>query len=103
MRLDRSGQSVQIGRYSGSPTTLALGVASARVALNPSTHYRLWASVDCFFKFGDNTVVAATTDHPLTAKIDTLHRTDDTNTNIAGIVAAGTGILVISEINPYDT
>ncbi len=90
---------IQIGRYLSDPTTLSLGVVSANTQLKTYTKYRLWSSVDGFFKFGsDNSVAATTSSNPLTAKIDTLHATDGDNFWIAGIVSGGTGVLFISEV-----
>ncbi len=100
MRSDSQGRAVQVGRYLGSPTTLALGVTSANVQLAQNRHYRLWASVDAFFKFGASGVTATTNDHPLTAKLDTLHYTDEVNIFCAGIVSSGSGTLFISEVDP---
>ena len=100
MRTDQQGRPVQVGRYVGSPTALALSVTSASAPLKQNTHYRLWASVDAFFKFGSSGVTATTSDHPLTAKLDVLHYTDDTNIFIAGIVSSGTGTLFLSEVDP---
>lgn len=92
---------VQVGRYVGSPVTLSLSVASSRVQLQPNRVYRVWSSVDCFFKLGDGTVVATSSEHPLTAKLDTLLLTGGRNTGtdwIAGIVSSGTGVLFLSEL-----
>jgi hypothetical protein len=94
-----NGVGLQVGRYAGSPTNLALSVASNRTAvLKPGTVYRLWSSVDSFFKWGDASVTAATTDHPLKAGLDVMCYTDDTNLFLAGVVSSGTGTLFISEI-----
>ena len=97
---DSRGRAIQRGRLVGSPIVLALTVASARsVALSPRTAYRLWCSVDAFVKFGDGTVVAAATDHPLTAKTELVVTTDNANVYLAAIVATGTGTLFISEMD----
>src|SRR5437879_2546825 len=99
MRRDAFGDGIQVGRYVGSPTVLSLSVVTASVQLKPQKGYRLTATVDSAFKFGPSTVSATTTDHPLWAKIDTLHYTDTDNFWIAGIVASGTGVLFISELD----
>ena len=94
---DSHGRAIQVGSYSGDPITLSLGVVSANVQLTAYTRYRIWSSVDSFFKLGiDNTVSATTQSNPLTAKIDTLHTTDGTNVFLAGIVSLGTGTLFLS-------
>lgn len=98
MRNDQFGRGVQIGRYVGDPTTLALTVTTDRVQLSPNRYYRLWSSVDAFFSFGDGTVVATTTSNPLTGTLDVLHRTDKANVFMAGIVSSGSGTLFASEI-----
>ena len=92
---------IQVGRYMPTPILLNLGLVSANVQLSPTSYYRLWASVNCFFDTGPTNAVAATTNsHPLTAGLDTLHRTDEVNLWLAGIVAAGSGVLFISQIDP---
>jgi len=93
-----NGVGIQTGVYLGSPTTLALSVGSNSVLLKQLTVYRLWSSVDSFFKFGISSVTAATTDHPLKAGLDIMCHTDEDNLYIAGIVSSGTGTLFISEI-----
>jgi len=97
---DGAGRAVQVGGFSpGGPLVISLSVASANQQLLPFTVYRLWSSVDCFFDLGtSNAVVATTSSHPLTAKLDVMHVTDATNIWLAGIVAAGTGILFLSPI-----
>ena len=87
-----------IANFIGLPTTLALSVTTARVALEARTTYRVWSSVDCFIMFGDVTVEATTTSHPLTAKCELLYRTSATETYVAGIVSSGTGQLFISKV-----
>jgi hypothetical protein len=100
MRLDSNKRPIPITRFlPASPITLSLSVVSARVQLAPGTKYRIWPSVDCFIKFGIDTVVATTTEHPLTAKYDPLHDTDNTNFWVAGIVSSGTGIIFFSELD----
>ena len=99
MRNDPQGRAIQIGRYLNAPAVLNVGTASASVALNQNRHYRLWPSVDMFFQFGSAGVVATTSSHPATAKLDYLHYTDDTNTTLAAVVSSGTGALFISEID----
>ena len=99
MRSDSGGRAIQIGRYVGNPTLLALSVTSTNVQLTLWKYYRLWSSVNAFFTFGPNSGVAATTSsHPLTAGLDALCSTDATNIFIAGVVASGTGTLYISEV-----
>jgi hypothetical protein len=81
-----------------SPQIISLSVVSARTsaALHNET-VRLWASVDCFVKFGDETVEAITTDHPLTAR--TPEDFDMSQmTHVAGIVSSGTGVLFVSKL-----
>lgn len=94
-----NGVGLQTGRYVGSPTIISLSVSSSSVELKKSTIYRLWSSVDSFFKFGGSAVTAATTDHPLKAGLDVMCYTDDTNHFIAGIVSSATGTLFVSEIS----
>lgn len=79
---------------------LNLSVTSANVQLLPFTPYRLWASVNCFFDTGNtNVITATTTSHPLTGGLDILHVTDAYNLFMAAIVASGTGVLYISQLN----
>jgi len=99
MRNDPQGRAIQIGRYLSAPSVLNVGTVSASLQLNQNRHYRLWSSVDMFFQFGTSTVVATTSSHPATAKLDYLHYTDDTNTTLAAVVSSGTGVLFISEID----
>ena len=99
MRNDPQGRAIQIGRYLNAPAVLNVGTASASVALNQNRHYRLWPSVDMFFQFGSAGVVATTSSHPASAKLDYLHYTDDTNTMLAAVVSSGTGVLFVSEID----
>ena len=99
MRNDPQGRAIQIGRYLNAPAVLNVGTVSASVALNQNRHYRLWPSADMFFQFGSAGVVATTSSHPATAKLDCLHYTDDTNTTLAAVVSSGTGALFISEID----
>ena len=94
------GRALQVTRFLGVPTTLALSVTSANVLTKRFTYYRLWSSVDAFFRWGTVGVTATTVSNPLTAKLDVLHYTDDTNLYIAGIVSSGTGTLFISEFDP---
>jgi hypothetical protein len=85
----------------GSAITLSLSVVSNRVQLQPNKVYRLCPSVECFFKFGDQTVVATTSEHLLPAKQDPLALTGPQNSGtdwIAGIVSSGTGVLFLSEL-----
>jgi hypothetical protein len=99
MRSDSQGRGIQIGRYLTAPAVLNVGTVSASVQLLQNRHYRLWPSVDMFFQFGTAGATASTNSHPLTAKLDCLHYTDDTNTTLAAIVSSGTGVLFISEID----
>jgi len=100
MRSDAAGHGVQVGRYVGQPTILNLGVVSANTQLIEYKTYRLWSSVDCFFVYGTTAGITATiSSHPLKAGIDALHATDATNVFLAGIVASGTGVLFISELD----
>lgn len=100
MRSDGLGRGIQIGRYKPSPTALNLSIASANVQLGPNKVYRLWPSVDAFFETGTSSgVTASTSSHPITAKLDYLHFTDDSNVWLAGIVSTGTGVLYISEVD----
>lgn len=99
MRTDKRGSSIQVGRWNGAPTTLALSTSSDRVQLAANTVYRLWSSVDCFVRFGDVSVAATTSSSPLTAKISELAVTHKRDTYIAGIVSSGTGTLFITPID----
>jgi hypothetical protein len=84
-----------------NPLTLSLSVTSANVPLEVDANYELWASVDCFIKFGNSAVVALTTSHPLTAKIwkhVRVHTFPNGDPYIAGIVSSGTGTLFLSKI-----
>ncbi len=100
MRSDSLGRGIQVGRYKPAPVTLNLGVVSANVQLVANRTYRIWPSVDAFFETGTTSGVAATTNsHPITAKLDYLHFTDDANIWLAGIVSTGTGVLYLSEID----
>ena len=99
MRSDPQGRGIQIGRYLNAPVVLNVGTVSASIQLNQNRHYRLWPSVDMFFQFGAPGVTATTNSHPVTAKLDYLHYTDDTNTTLAAVVSTGTGALFISEID----
>jgi hypothetical protein len=81
MRNDPQGRAIQIGRYLNAPAVLNVGPA--------------WT---CFFSL-DAGVVATTSNHPATAKLDYLHYTDDTNTTLAAVVSSGTGVLFVSEID----
>ena len=102
MNSDAGGRAIQIGRFVGDPVVLNLGVASANTQLVAYKKYRLWASMNAFFKFGvDSTVAATTSSNPLTAGLDALHATDAVNFFIAGVVASGTGVLYISEIEAH--
>lgn len=83
------------------PTTLSLAVTTANVALptftNPQVRVmRVWASVDCFVRFGGSTVEATTSSHPLTAKVPEVFESNQGY--IAGIVSSGTGTLFISPL-----
>jgi hypothetical protein len=99
VRSDSQGRGIQIGRYVSAPTVLNVSIVSASIPLLQNRHYRLWPSVDMFFQFGASGVSASTNSHPVTAKLDCLHYTDDTNTTLAAIVSSGTGALFISEID----
>ena len=100
MKSDSAGRAAQAGTYVGDPTTLTLGVASARTALlKPNTIYALLCKSDAFFKWGGSAVTATLSSQPLIAGIVVLHRTDTTNLYIAGIVSSGTPILYVSEID----
>jgi hypothetical protein len=94
---------VPAGRWVPGPIVLALGIASASVQLVPNRYYRLWSSVDAFFDVGPNNAFAATTSsHPLTGKIDAGPvLVDGVNFWLAALVASGTGVLYISEIDPH--
>lgn len=75
-----------------------MSVVTSRIQLKPYTHYRLWASVDAFFRFGDGASNASTSSNPITAKLDTLHVTDGENIYLSGIVSSGTGTMFVSEV-----
>jgi hypothetical protein len=77
--------------------SLALSVATARTAELAPGVYRIWASVDCFVKFGDSAVTATTSDMPLTAKLKEDHVLLATLSHIAGIVSSGTGVLFFAK------
>lgn len=96
----QGGRPVQVGNYlAGGPLIISLSVVSANVQLQPYSTYRLWSSVDAFFDTAaTNAATATTSSHPLTAKLDTLHSTDNQNIWLAGVVAAGTGTLFISQV-----
>ena len=97
---DAAGRAIQIGRFKGNPYILNLGITSTNLQLKSFKTYRVWASVNAFFQVGvDNTVTASVSSHPLTAGLDTLHVTDDVSVWVAGIVASGTGVLMISELD----
>ena len=87
---------VVVAMMIGDPVLLSLSVSSGRVALSLNTLYRMWASVDCFVKYGDSAVVAVTTSHPMTAKVEYIFKTD--SVYLAGIVSTGTGTLFVSEL-----
>ncbi len=90
-----------LGLGTGAPTTVALSTGSNvnATALSSSLRLvRLWASVDCFVRVGGSSVTAATTDHPLTAKIPEIFHLDSSG-YVAGIVSSGTGTLFISELS----
>ena len=72
-------------------------ISNKTTVLSRHEVYRIWSSVDCFVRLGDSTVTAATTDMPLTAKIDN-YWTIDLNFYIAAIVSAGTGALYITRV-----
>jgi hypothetical protein len=99
VRTDTSGQPIQVGRYVGAPTIINLSTSSNNATLKPFTHYRLWSSVDCFFQFAAGAATASTSSHPLKAGIDTLHYVNSTETSLAAIVATGTGVLYVSELD----
>jgi len=99
VRSDSQGRSIQIGRYVSAPTVLNVTTVSASIPLLQNRHYRLWPSVDMFFQFGASGVAATTNSHPISAKLDYLHYTDDTNTTLAAVVSSGTGVLFVSEID----
>ena len=104
MKRDRSGTAIPVGSFVGSPVVLALSASSARTAaLKPNTIYRLWSSVAFFFKWGDGTVTAALTDHPVAADAEIQHVTEGSNLFLAGIVSSGSGTLFISEIDANAT
>lgn len=99
MAVRLQGNQLQVlGINGASPQKIDLAVTSAVNSTNivsTSDCVRLWASVDCFVKFGDASVVATTNDHPLTAKVPEVFQLDGA-TRIAGIVSTGTGALFIS-------
>ena len=84
--------------FQNDPDTLALSVTSDRVQLLANRIYRAWSSVDCFFKMGNSSVVATTSSHPLTAKVDMLIVPQVGSDYLAGIVSSGSGTLFVSEI-----
>ena len=100
MQSDANGRGIQIAVWLGVPTTVNLSVGSAAVQLSQRSFYRLWSSVDSFFQIGNGTVAASTSSHPLRAGLDVLILTDNTNYWIAGVVATGTGVLYISQLDP---
>ena len=90
-----------LGLGMGSPTTVSLSTGSnlnSTALAGTLRLVRLWASVDCFVKVGGSSVTAATTDHPLTAKIPEIFHLDASE-YVAGIVSSGTGTLFISELS----
>ena len=84
---------------SGQPKTVSLSTTSAVSAALSSTIdcVRVWSSVDSFIRFGGSSVVATTSDHPLTAKVPEIMQLNG-NAYIAGIVSTGTGTLFISPL-----
>lgn len=100
MNTDSQGRAIPIAAIAGDPQVVNLSTVSANIALSPRTHYRLWSSVDAFFKLGaDASVVASTSSHPLTAKLDVLLYTLSTQSYLAAVVASGTGVLFISRLD----
>lgn len=78
---------------------VSLSVASARsTPLQIGDTYRVWASVDCFIRFGNATVDAATTDVPLSAGQWEPYSVADEEVYLAAIVSSGTGVLYITRL-----
>jgi len=86
-----------VGIGTGQPQTVSLSTVTARSNTLNSTlgAIRVWSSVNCFIRFGDSTVDATTSDHPLTAEVPEVFETTG-STHVAGIVSSGTGTLFIS-------
>ena len=99
MAVRLQGNQLQIlGVGTAQPQTVALSVTTAVNGSNLSSTadcVRVWASVDCFIRFGSGSAVATTSDHPLTAKVPEVFQLDGAS-RIAGIVSSGTGTLFIS-------
>jgi len=90
-----------LGLGTAAPITVALSTSTnlnATALTGTLRLVRLWASVDCFVKVGGSSVTAATTDHPLTAKIPEIFHLAASE-YVAGIVSSGTGTLFISELS----
>lgn len=87
------------GRSAWRPSasqSVAMSVASARNAtLIGAKVIRIQATCPFFFKLGDNTVVAALTDHYSDGMLEYL--TLEKDTSISVILASSTGTLYISE------
>lgn len=101
MGLRIQGDRIQVlSLGTGQPKTVSLSVTTAAsTELNPTSDcVRIWATVDCFIRFGaTGSVVATTSDHPITAKVPEVFQLDG-GKFVAGIVASGTGTLFLSEM-----
>lgn len=99
MAVRLQGNQLQVlGLGTGQPQLVSLSTTTNLNSTNLNSgadSVRLWASVDCFIRFGDASVVATTSDHPLTAKLPEVFQLDGA-IRIAGIVSSGTGTLFIS-------
>ena len=84
------------------PKKITVAVASARVALPAGSVMRIASDVDCYFRFGDNTVVATATDSFFPAGVEYFHVPNTTlnipATDIAAIRATTDGIMTITKM-----
>ena len=91
---------VGIGTYDPvDHQTVALSNTTNRsTQLQAGEVYRLWASVDCFVKLGGASVVAATTDVPVSAKVNEYISVAQGENYVAALVSTGTGVLYITRV-----
>lgn len=78
--------------------TFALSIASNRIATDFTKKViKIYSTVDCFYKLGNSTVTAVTTDHFLPAKTIE-YIAVGSNMRLAAILSSGTGTLYLSEM-----
>lgn len=83
----------------GDPIIVALSTGSAisTILISPADCVRVVSSLDCFIKFGNASVVAATTSHAMTGKVPEIFQLDG-DQYVAGIVSTGTASLCVSPL-----